>query len=109
MFSKHNIGSIQVMSDEERKNPKLIKERQDFKENPISIYYGSEKKDLVDVCANCKKRHKCNDYFNTKEQAMQLRRAADISELTMDLSPEEIEKLRSNVFIVVNCIYKEEK
>ena len=109
MFHKDKLNeNLQVLSEEERKNPGLVKQRQNFKESHVSIYYGSAKKELEDVCINCKKKNKCIDYFNIKEQEMQLRRAADISEITAGFSQKEIDKLKHNVFIAINCIYKEE-
>jgi hypothetical protein len=100
-----------MMTDEERVNPSLLKERKEVKENPISVYYGSAKKELQNVCETCKKRMTCKEGNEIKMQDNLLRSAANdktaIHSLFEEFPEDVIEKAKSNVFIVVNCIYKE--
>lgn len=106
---KDVMDNLKVMSDEERNDPSLVKKREDFNNTQIAIYYGSAKSELAEACITCKRKNHCIHYFDAKEQNMQLKRSADISEFTEGLSPAEIEKIRNNVYIIVNCIFKEEE
>lgn len=109
MFNKDNIKDIATMTEEERQNPELLKQRKAYKETPIAVYYGSPKEGLTDVCLTCKKRSHCKYNFETKERGMQLRRAADVSEFTEGLTDKEILKIRMNILIIINCMFKEEE
>jgi hypothetical protein len=108
-LNEKNIEDMQVLTEEERQNAELIKQRQDYKSSPVSVYYGSDKDELDNVCLTCKKYLTCQDRIQAEEQGNMLRNAANIKKFTEKFSEEEIEKLKNNVFIIIKCINKEER
>lgn len=59
-IDKDTISSIEMMTEEERQNPSLVRNREDFKSSSISVYYGSAKPELTHTCLTCKKtRYLC--------------------------------------------------
>ena len=98
---------IYTMTEEERQNPNLIKNKKEFQQTPVSIYYGSPKKELVDVCLTCKHILNCTERYQVKIDNMRLKQALNDKEIIEKLSEQEIEKVKKNVYIVVNCINKE--
>lgn len=112
MIHKEDISNIEMMTDEERVNPALLYNRKEVKENPIAVYYGSYKPELKHACDTCKKYKNCQYGKDIILQGNLLREAANdptMRETALKGLPEDaIEKAKTNVFVVVNCIYKEE-
>ncbi len=102
---------IRMMTEEERQDPSLLKQRPEVQETPYAVYYGSEKKELEYVCKTCKNRHDCKAYEDAQIQQEFLRNAVKDKELINHIphkfSEEELEKLKHNVFIIVKCKFRE--
>lgn len=99
-------NSIEMMTDAERADASLVKNRKDYQTSDISIYFGSSKKELEEVCITCKKKDKCIQYIDTKYKEQILRREA--YNPNVNISQADREKVSNNVFIIVKCNYKEE-
>lgn len=110
MFLNEDLA-IEMMTDEERNNPELLKERQGYKDNPVSIYYGSYKKEIVSACLDCKHKDSCAVSKEIAQMEIVLKDLANhpdqFADKVEDLPPEAIEKAKTNVFVIVNCIKKE--
>lgn len=112
---KEMIDDIQVLTEEERQDSSLVKQRQDYKDSPVAVYYGSEKDELDNVCLTCKKYLNCKDRIDVQEQEELLISALNNPNMikrlynNKDFSEKDIEKLKNNVFIIINCINKEER
>ncbi len=106
-IDKDTISSIEMMTEEERQNPSLVKNREDYKNSPISVYYGSAKPELTHTCLNCKKHKFCVDARYAEQQDKWLRENANNPFITAGLDPVELEKFKHNVFIIINCKFKE--
>ena len=108
-----NDFKIDMMTDEERKDPNLIKHREGYKNTPVSVYYGSPKKELEDVCLDCKKNKNCEQYkdiiFKRRfiSTIIKDERMSKEFQLQNNMTDADIEKIRGNVFIVINCIERE--
>ena len=107
-IDKDNVSSIEMMTEEERQHPELVKNRDDYRNAPISVYYGSAKPELTHICLNCKKYGTCVDAQEAEQQEKWLRESACNPFITAGMNPEELEKLKHNVFIIINCKFKEE-
>lgn len=108
-LDKDTVSNIDMMTEEERQNPNLVKEREDFKQSPISVYYGSAKPELTHTCLTCKRHGKCEDARNAEQQERWLRDNAEYLSDKAGLNRKEIDKIKHNVFIIVKCIFKEEE
>lgn len=109
LINKDTIRSMETLTEEERNNPELIRNRKEYKDAPVSVYYGSEKEGLINTCLDCKKRNVCKQHFDAEWQQKWLRKCASDAKATVGLTKEEIEKLKTNVFIIVNCVNKEKR
>lgn len=98
--------SIEMMTDAERADASLVKNRKDYQTSDISVYFGSSKKELEEVCLTCKKKDECVQYLDTKYKEQILRREAYNPQI--EISQADREKISNNVFIIVKCNYKEE-
>lgn len=98
--------SIEMLTDEERADASLVKNRKDYQTSDVSVYFGSSKKELEEVCITCKKKDMCIQYLDTKYKEKMLRREAYNPQV--NITQEEREKISNNVFIIVKCNYKEE-
>ena len=102
---------IKMMTEEERQDPSLLKQRPEVQETPYAVYYGSEKKELEYVCKTCKNRNDCGAYEDAQRQQEFLRDVVKNEELINNIphkfSKEELEKLKNNVFIIVKCQFRE--
>lgn len=107
-IDKYTISSIEMMTEEERQNPSLVKNREDYKNSPISVYYGSAKPELAHVCLTCKKHGTCADALGVERQGEWLKENVNNPFVTASMNTEEIKKLKQNVFIIINCKFKEE-
>ena len=107
-IDKDTISSIEMMTEEERQDPSLVKNREDFKSSPISVYYGSAKPELTHTCLTCKKHGICVDALDAEQQERWLKEGANNPFITAGMNAEEVEKLKQNVFIIINCKFKEE-
>lgn len=107
-LDKDTVSNIDMMTEEERQNPNLIKEREIFKQSPISVYYGSAKPELTHTCLTCKRHNRCEDAKNAEQQERWLRDNAEYLSDKAGLNRKEIDKIKHNVFIIVSCIFKEE-
>lgn len=105
-----NIG---MLTEEERLDANLVKNRKDFKENPISIYFGSKKEGLDDVCETCSRSDICEmhkDIVNTRHKILSsLKDESFISQMKDEnnFTNKELEKVKNNVYMAINCIFKE--
>lgn len=102
---------IQVFSDEERANPSKVFEREDLNSSEISVYYGSEKSDLVNVCDDCNKKQACKHYKEAVYNNFMLKTFLYNPKLIekLGISDKDREKLLNNVYIVIHCKIKEAK
>ena len=105
-----NIG---MLTEEEKINANLVKDRKDFKESPVSIYFGSKKEGLDDVCQTCSKCNTCKmykDILNMRHTILStLKDESFISHIKSkeNFTNKEIEKVKNNVYMAINCIFKE--
>lgn len=99
--------NISMMTEEERQNPSLVKQRAEYNEAPISIYFGSHKDELVDVCLSCKKKDKCEDYKEITRQRQFLKDNAYNPFILVELGKEERDKMANNDYFAINCKEKE--
>jgi hypothetical protein len=106
-IDKDTISSIEMMTEEERQDPSLVKNREDYKNSPISVYYGSAKPELTHTCLNCKKHGTCADALGVERQGKWLKENVNNPFVTAGMNTEEIKKLKQNVFIIINCKFKE--
>ena len=106
MFSKDNIKT-QMMSEEELKDPTLIKKASE--ENPIICYFGSKKEGIENACLKCKKRLRCNHFFELEIQKMEMRKLLKNEDyLHNNFTDKEIEKIKTNILVIADCVYMEE-
>lgn len=112
---KEVIDDIQVLTEEERQDSSLVKQRQDYKDSSVAVYYGSEKSELDNVCLTCKKYLNCKDRIDVQKQEELLASAINNPSMVKhlcnnkDFSEQDIEKIKNNVFIIINCVNKEER
>lgn len=106
-INKDTISSIETMTEEERNDPYLVKNRKEFKNSPISVYYGSAKPELAHVCLTCKKHGTCVNASDVERQGEWLKENVNNPFVTAGMNTEEIKKLKQNVFIIINCKFKE--
>lgn len=106
---------IAVLTKEERQNSSLVKEREEFKQGDVSIYFGSKKEGLNNVCLTCKKKSSCETFKEIKTMARKLKENAFNPFIPLKYDKEEYsseeearEKIYHNVFIAINCKHKEE-
>ena len=97
-----------VLTDEERNNPELIKERESYKDSPVSVYYGSKKEGMENACETCKKVSVCPNYKEVVYKETMLKEMTKNIKNIKGFTRDEVEKLKNNVFIVIKCIDKEE-
>ena len=97
--------SIKIMTDTERTDASLVKNRKDYQTSDVSVYFGSPKKELEEVCITCKKKDECIQYIDTKYKEQILHREAYNPQI--DIPQVDREKISNNVFIIVKCNYKE--
>ena len=111
MFFNNDNSVVEMMTDEERNNPELLKERQGYKDSPVSVYYGSYKKGIVSACLDCKHKDNCTVSKEVARTEIVLKDLANhpdqFADKFEDLPPEAIEKAKTNIFVIVNCIKKE--
>lgn len=98
-----------VLTEEEKQNPELIKKNELYGKSPISVYYGSAKEGIVDTCLTCKKQKSCKEHREVVYRAIMLKNYSKDPKYTVGFTEEEAVKLQNNVFIVINCINKEEE
>lgn len=98
--------SIETLTDEEREDASLVKNRKDYQTSDVSVYFGSSKKELEEVCITCKKKDTCIQYIDTKYKEQMLRGEAYNPQI--NITQEEREKISNNVFIIIKCNHKEE-
>lgn len=103
--------NIQIFSDEERANPSKVFEREDLNNSEISVYYGSEKSDLVNICNDCDKKQACKHYKEAVYNNFMLRTFLYNPKIVEDLgiSDKDRKKLLNNVYIIIHCKIKEVK
>ena len=103
--------NIKIFSDEERNNPSKVFEREDLNNSDISVYYGSEKSDLVNVCQDCNKKQVCIHYQETIYNNFVLKNTLHNPKIVEELgiSDKDREKLLNNVYIIIHCKIKEVK
>ena len=106
---------IAVLTKEERQNSSLVKEREEFKQGDVSIYFGSKKEGLNNVCLSCKKKSFCKQNKEIKTMAKKLKENAFNPFIPLEYDKKEYsseeearEKIFNNVFIAINCKHKEE-
>lgn len=93
---------IKIMSDEEKRNPTLLFERDNYKDAPV-CYFGSKKSVLRNICLSCYKKDSCYQYKDITNKAELIKASVNNPDIGMSLTIEEKEKLRNNVFIVIEC------
>lgn len=100
---------ISTMTEKERQDPSLIKNREDYQNSMISVYYGSAKKELVNTCLDCKKKGTCKEYKDIREKEYMLQVGLHNPQMVkeMNLTEQDRQKLLNNVFMIVNCKIKE--
>jgi hypothetical protein len=108
-IDKNSIKSVEVMTEEERNNPSLIKQRKDYISSPISVYYGSPKDEIKHVCVDCKKKNHCKECLEIEIQDRWLRENANNPFINVGLTSEQKKKMSGNVLVIAKCIFKEEK
>ena len=110
MSINENNSIISEMTEKERQNPSLLKDREEYQNSLISVYYGSAKKELVNVCLDCKRKDECKSYKDVRQEEYMLQVGLRSKQIMneINISEEERQKLMNNVFIVVNCKIKEE-
>lgn len=101
--------TTEVLTDEQRQNPELMKNSDLYQKCDVSVYYGSMKDGIENVCLTCKKRIKCEDYYDIVTRQEHLRKATYNPKFAYGFKQEELEKLRNNVFIAIKCVNKEEE
>ena len=97
---------VTMLTDEERADVSLIKNRKEYQKSNISVYFGSPKKELEEVCITCKKKNKCKQYLDIKYKEQVAHRMAYSPHI--DISQAQREKIFHDVLIIVKCNYKEE-
>lgn len=101
---------ISTMTEKERQDPSLIKNREEYQNSMISVYYGSAKKELVNTCLDCKKKDTCKEYKDVRHKEYMLQVGLHSPQIVkqMNLTEKDRQKLINNVFMIVNCKIKEE-
>ena len=100
--------NINIMTEEEKKNPSKVMKRVELQESQISVYFGSHKEELAEACLTCKKKDKCNDYKEILMQRQIIKDNAYNPFIGAELSKEERDKVANNDYIIINCHNKEE-
>ncbi len=113
---KSNLNIV-VLTEEERIDANLVKDRKDFKENPIPIYFGAKKEGLDDVCETCSKSDTCKMYkqiVDTRHKiSSSLKNESFLNKMKKEnnFTDKELEKVKNkvknDVYMAINCIFKE--
>ena len=110
MSINENNSIISTMTEKERQDPSLLKNREEYQNSMISVYYGSAKKELVNTCLDCRKKDTCSEYKDIRYKEYMLQVGLHNPQIVKEtnITEQERQKLLNNVFMIVNCKIKEE-